>query len=198
MHPGSIPGEASNAFVEKARAAFRSASRGRIPMATTTPADSDLERRLQMVNSQLRTGDVVDREVLAAFLTTPRERFVTADWRGARLSRSRHPGARRPDASAPAPVDAGADAAGGGRQGGRAGARRRRRLGVRRGAARLHGRKGRGARIRPRRRRGRARAARRAGRRDRDRGPARGRRGSVSPRSTSSSSRAPSASGPTR
>ena len=32
-----------------------------------------------MVNSQLRTGDVVDREVLAAFLETPRERFVAAD-----------------------------------------------------------------------------------------------------------------------
>ena len=46
-------------------------------MATTTPADSNLERRLQMVNSQLRTGDVVNREVLAAFLETPRERFVT-------------------------------------------------------------------------------------------------------------------------
>ncbi len=48
-------------------------------MATTTPAESDLERRLHMVNSQLRTGDVVDREVLAAFLETPRERFVAAD-----------------------------------------------------------------------------------------------------------------------
>jgi len=29
-----------------------------------------------MVNGQLRTGDVVDQEVLAAFLETPRERFV--------------------------------------------------------------------------------------------------------------------------
>ncbi len=29
-----------------------------------------------MVNCQLRTGDVVDQEVLAAFLDTPRERFV--------------------------------------------------------------------------------------------------------------------------
>jgi protein-L-isoaspartate(D-aspartate) O-methyltransferase len=29
-----------------------------------------------MVNSQLRTGDVVDQHVLAAFLDTPRERFV--------------------------------------------------------------------------------------------------------------------------
>ncbi len=48
-------------------------------MATTTPADSNFELRLQMVNSQLRTGDVVDQEVLAAFLETPRERFVAAD-----------------------------------------------------------------------------------------------------------------------
>ena len=29
-----------------------------------------------MVNGQLRTGDVVDQDVLAAFLQTPRERFV--------------------------------------------------------------------------------------------------------------------------
>jgi len=32
--------------------------------------------RLNMVNGQLRTGGVVDRAVLAAFLETPRERFV--------------------------------------------------------------------------------------------------------------------------
>ncbi len=32
-----------------------------------------------MVNCQLRTGDVVDREVLAAFLEIPREKFVAAD-----------------------------------------------------------------------------------------------------------------------
>lgn len=47
-------------------------------MATTSPAGGDFEQRLQMVNSQLRTGDVVDQEVLAAFLDTLRERFVTA------------------------------------------------------------------------------------------------------------------------
>jgi protein-L-isoaspartate(D-aspartate) O-methyltransferase len=44
----------------------------------TSPADRNLEQRLNMVNGQLRTGDVVDQEVLAAFLATPRERFVTA------------------------------------------------------------------------------------------------------------------------
>ncbi len=47
-------------------------------MATTSPADGDFEQRLRMVNSQLRTGDVVDQEVLAAFLDTPRERFVAS------------------------------------------------------------------------------------------------------------------------
>ena len=35
-----------------------------------------LDRRLQMVNTQLRTGGVVDKGVLAAFLDVPRQRFV--------------------------------------------------------------------------------------------------------------------------
>ncbi len=42
-------------------------------MATTLSAET---LRLNMVNGQLRTGDVVDQGVLAAFLETPRERFV--------------------------------------------------------------------------------------------------------------------------
>jgi protein-L-isoaspartate(D-aspartate) O-methyltransferase len=46
-------------------------------MAATSSAETRQARRLLMVNSQLRTGDVVDQEVLAAFLDTPRERFVT-------------------------------------------------------------------------------------------------------------------------
>ena len=45
-------------------------------MAATTWADAQQDRRLAMVNGQLRTGDVVDQEVLAAFLDTPRETFV--------------------------------------------------------------------------------------------------------------------------
>ncbi len=45
-------------------------------MATTSQADGTFDQRLHMVNGQLRTGDVVDQEVLAAFLETPRERFV--------------------------------------------------------------------------------------------------------------------------
>jgi protein-L-isoaspartate(D-aspartate) O-methyltransferase len=47
-------------------------------MATTSQADASFDRRLHMVNTQLRTGDVVDQEVLAAFLAVARERFVAA------------------------------------------------------------------------------------------------------------------------
>ena len=42
-------------------------------MLTTLSSEA---RRLNMVNGQLRTGDVVDQAVLAAVLETPRERFV--------------------------------------------------------------------------------------------------------------------------
>jgi protein-L-isoaspartate(D-aspartate) O-methyltransferase len=45
-------------------------------MAATLSAETFEEQRLAMVNGQLRTGDVTDREVLAAFLAVPRERFV--------------------------------------------------------------------------------------------------------------------------
>jgi protein-L-isoaspartate(D-aspartate) O-methyltransferase len=38
-----------------------------------------LDRRLHMVNSQLRTGGVVDKGVLAAFLDVPRQRFVAPE-----------------------------------------------------------------------------------------------------------------------
>ena len=48
-------------------------------MATTLSAERQRQRRLAMVNGQLRTGDVVDREVLAAFLEVPRERFVAPE-----------------------------------------------------------------------------------------------------------------------
>ncbi len=45
-------------------------------MATNASGEPEFQRRLQMVNCQLRTGDVVDQTVLAAFLDTPRERFA--------------------------------------------------------------------------------------------------------------------------
>jgi protein-L-isoaspartate(D-aspartate) O-methyltransferase len=38
-----------------------------------------LERRLHMVNSQLRTGGVVDKAVLAAFFEVPRQHFVAPE-----------------------------------------------------------------------------------------------------------------------
>ncbi len=38
-----------------------------------------LDRRLHMVNSQLRTGGIVDKVVLAAFIETPRQRFVAPE-----------------------------------------------------------------------------------------------------------------------
>jgi protein-L-isoaspartate(D-aspartate) O-methyltransferase len=38
-----------------------------------------LDRRLQMVNGQLRTGGVVDKAVLAAFLEVARQRFVAPE-----------------------------------------------------------------------------------------------------------------------
>jgi protein-L-isoaspartate(D-aspartate) O-methyltransferase len=49
-------------------------------MAKTSSAEAQQARRLAMVNSQLRTGDVVDQEVLAAFLETRREAFVAPDF----------------------------------------------------------------------------------------------------------------------
>jgi protein-L-isoaspartate(D-aspartate) O-methyltransferase len=39
-----------------------------------------LDRRLHMVNGQLRTGGVGDRAVLAAFLDAPRQRFVAPEY----------------------------------------------------------------------------------------------------------------------
>jgi len=38
-----------------------------------------LDRRLHMVNSQLRTGGIVDKALLAAYLATPRQRFVAPE-----------------------------------------------------------------------------------------------------------------------
>jgi protein-L-isoaspartate(D-aspartate) O-methyltransferase len=45
-------------------------------MGAYISAESPQDLRLKMVNGQLRTGGIVDRAVLAAFLETPRERFV--------------------------------------------------------------------------------------------------------------------------
>ena len=45
-------------------------------MATNVVESRPAARRLQMVNGQLRTSDVTDLSVLAAFLDVPRESFV--------------------------------------------------------------------------------------------------------------------------
>jgi protein-L-isoaspartate(D-aspartate) O-methyltransferase len=45
-------------------------------MGAHISAETMLDRRLQMVNGQLRTGGIVDKAVLAAFFETPRQRFV--------------------------------------------------------------------------------------------------------------------------
>ena len=52
--------------------------------------------RRQMVDGQVRTADVTDLRIIAAMLDVPRERFVPAGIRGARLSRSRRAARRRP------------------------------------------------------------------------------------------------------
>ena len=49
-------------------------------METDAWAEAQQRRRLGMVNGQLRTGAVVDQEVLAAFLEIPRERFVAKNF----------------------------------------------------------------------------------------------------------------------
>lgn len=45
-------------------------------MDASASEDDQADRRLNMVNGQLRTTDVTDVAVLAAFLAVPRERFV--------------------------------------------------------------------------------------------------------------------------
>jgi protein-L-isoaspartate(D-aspartate) O-methyltransferase len=48
-------------------------------MGAHISADTMLDRRLHMVNGQLRTGGIVDKALLAAFLETPRQRFVARE-----------------------------------------------------------------------------------------------------------------------
>jgi protein-L-isoaspartate(D-aspartate) O-methyltransferase len=78
LHPGSIPGEASNSFLRRA-AGYRAAlqpGRGAFRMALTALERDAAAQRLKMVNGQLRVCDVNDLALLAAFLDTPREIFV--------------------------------------------------------------------------------------------------------------------------
>ena len=85
MHPGSIPGEASNCgFADLTwRPAISSfVDFGKTRMATQSFDPPYASQRLQMVNEQLRTSDVRDASVLAAFLEIPRERFVAPARKG--------------------------------------------------------------------------------------------------------------------
>ena len=93
LHPGSIPGEASNPtrHHRSPEGASGSIARGGQRMATNW---LDVERsrpRLHMVNGQLRTSDVTDLQVLGAFLDVPREALRRAFAEEARLSRRRTP-----------------------------------------------------------------------------------------------------------
>ncbi len=49
---------------------------GATRMASTPSAQASIEQRLNMVNGQLRVGDVTDLNLLTAFLDVPRESFV--------------------------------------------------------------------------------------------------------------------------
>ncbi len=49
-------------------------------MGAHISAETMLDRRLHMVNGQLRTGGIVDKSLLAAFLETPRQRFVAPEF----------------------------------------------------------------------------------------------------------------------
>jgi protein-L-isoaspartate(D-aspartate) O-methyltransferase len=80
LHPGSIPGEASNDFFRRgAGGGVMPQTGGATRMALTTLAHNAATQRVNMVNGQLRTCDVNDLDLLAAFLDMPREDFVAPD-----------------------------------------------------------------------------------------------------------------------
>jgi protein-L-isoaspartate(D-aspartate) O-methyltransferase len=49
-------------------------------MGAHISAETMLDRRVHMVNGQLRTGGIVDKALLEAFLETPRQRFVAPEY----------------------------------------------------------------------------------------------------------------------
>src|SRR5271167_1152926 len=49
-------------------------------MGAHISAETMLDRRLHMVNGQLRAGGIVDKALLTAFLDTPRQRFVAPEF----------------------------------------------------------------------------------------------------------------------
>ena len=79
MHPGSIPGEASKSKSDGARSRAATTERT-TPMAEAISSDDFAVRRQHMVDGQLRTCDVTNQMVLAAFARLPRETFVAPDF----------------------------------------------------------------------------------------------------------------------
>jgi protein-L-isoaspartate(D-aspartate) O-methyltransferase len=49
-------------------------------MGAHISAETMLDRRLHMVNGQLRAGGIVDKALLTAYLETPRQRFVAPEY----------------------------------------------------------------------------------------------------------------------
>lgn len=86
MHPGSIPGEASN-FHGVLQAAGLPAFQWTVsarcaPKRGSLHMSADFtERRVKMVDGQLRTTDVTSAPLLDAFLSVPRELFVEESMR---------------------------------------------------------------------------------------------------------------------
>ena len=83
-------------------------------MGAHISAETPQDQRLNMVNGQLRTGGIVDQAVLAAFLATPRERFVAPAYASLAYLDRELPALGAKARRLLAPHDVGADAAGGG------------------------------------------------------------------------------------
>ena len=79
MHPGSIPGEASNSASLRLRGVSIRKNRARSRREWGGNMNADFsERRVKMVDGQIRTTDVTSAPLLEALLSVPREAFVPA------------------------------------------------------------------------------------------------------------------------
>ena len=82
MHPGSIPGEASNLPHPGRPAPALETNRAPLRREWGGNMNADFaERRVKMVDGQIRTTDVTSAPLLEAFLSLPREAFVPAGQR---------------------------------------------------------------------------------------------------------------------
>jgi protein-L-isoaspartate(D-aspartate) O-methyltransferase len=75
LHPGSIPGEASNRLSNLPGSTSVANERSET-MNPQTSSDPWAVRRQHMVDGQLRTSGVTDLDLLGVFADAPRERFV--------------------------------------------------------------------------------------------------------------------------